>query len=93
MGKLLGIVYRAISAHLINKAGYSLKECATGAVTLIQRFGWYGIPAALNRNLLCGAPHKIFHVKSCVMWSNTFSPPRLSQYWLPEAFNREDYCT
>ena len=29
----------------------------TSAVTLIQRFG-----GALNLNILCGAPHKIFHV-------------------------------
>jgi hypothetical protein len=39
MAKVLRIVYRAISTHLIHKAGYSLKEGATGAVTLIQRFG------------------------------------------------------
>ena len=45
MGKVLGIVYQAISTHLIYKAGYSLKECATGAVTLIQPFG-----SALNLN-------------------------------------------
>lgn len=31
MGKVLGIVYRAISTHLIHKAGFSLKEGATGA--------------------------------------------------------------
>ena len=46
MGKVLGIAYRAISTHLIHKAGYSLKECTTGAVTLIQRFG-----SALNLNI------------------------------------------
>lgn len=51
MGKVLGIVYRAISTHLIRKAGLQLKDGATGAVTLIQRFGWYGIPAALNLNI------------------------------------------
>ncbi len=45
MGKILGIVYRAISTHLIHKAGYQLKDGATGAVTLIQRFG-----SALNLN-------------------------------------------
>ena len=39
MGKVLGIIYRAISTHLIHKAGYRLKDGATGAVTLIQRFG------------------------------------------------------
>ena len=39
MGKVLGIIYRAISTLLIHKAGYRLKDGATGAVTLIQRFG------------------------------------------------------
>ena len=46
MGKVLGIVYRAISTHLIHKAGYQLKDGTTGAVTLIQRFG-----SALNLNI------------------------------------------
>jgi hypothetical protein len=46
MGKVLGIVYRAISTHLIHKAGQQLKNGATGAVTLIQRFG-----SALNLNI------------------------------------------
>ncbi|MEP5569026.1 MAG: transposase zinc-binding domain-containing protein, partial [Halioglobus sp.] len=46
MGKVLGIIYRAISTHLIHKAGYRLKDGATGAVTLIQRFG-----SALNLNI------------------------------------------
>ena len=46
MGKVLGIVYRAISTHLIHKARYRLKDGATGAVTLIQRFG-----SALNLNI------------------------------------------
>ena len=36
----------AISTHQIHKAGYSLKKGATGAVTLIQRFG-----SALNLNI------------------------------------------
>jgi hypothetical protein len=39
MGKVLGIIYRAISTHLIHKAGLQIKDGATGAVTLIQRFG------------------------------------------------------
>ena len=46
MGKVLGIVYRAISTHLTHKAGLRCKEGATGAVTLIQRFG-----SALNLNV------------------------------------------
>ena len=43
---MLGIVYRAISTHLTHKAGFPLKDGATGAVTLIQRFG-----SALNLNI------------------------------------------
>src|SRR6056297_1366106 len=39
MGKVLGIVYRAVSTHLIHKAGLSLQDGATGAIPLIQRFG------------------------------------------------------
>ncbi len=39
MGKVLRLIYRAISTHLIHKAGLQLNEGATGAVTLIQRFG------------------------------------------------------
>lgn len=46
MGKVLGIVNRAISTHLIEKVGFNEKQAHTGAVTLIQRFG-----SALNLNL------------------------------------------
>jgi len=46
MGKVLGIVYRAIATHLVKKAGFSCTTARTGAVTLIQRFG-----SALNLNL------------------------------------------
>ena len=46
MGQVLGIVYRVIAAHLINKAGFARQAACTGAVTLIQRFG-----SALNLNL------------------------------------------
>ena len=42
----LGIVIRAISAHLIGKAGLRRRRARTGAVTLIQRFG-----GALNLNI------------------------------------------
>jgi hypothetical protein len=41
-----GVVYRAISSHLIQKAGFTRKTAQTGAVTLIQRFG-----GALNLNV------------------------------------------
>ena len=46
MGRMLGIVYRAISTHLIQKTGYTRKTAQAGAVTLIQRFG-----GALNLNV------------------------------------------
>ena len=39
MGKVLGIVYRAIATHLIHQAGYTKASAQTGAVTLIQCFG------------------------------------------------------
>ena len=51
MGKVLGIVYRAIASHLIKKAGLNRKTAKTGAVTLIQRFGRSGVPGALNLNV------------------------------------------
>ena len=46
MGKVLGIVYRTIAAHLTRKAGYTITTAHTGAVTLIQCFG-----SALNLNI------------------------------------------
>ncbi len=45
MGKVLGIVYRAMSTRLVHKAGLQLRDAATGAVTLIRRLG-----SALNLN-------------------------------------------
>ncbi len=44
--RVLGIVYRAISGHLIRTAGLTRTSAVTGAVTLIQRFG-----SALNLNV------------------------------------------
>ncbi|MGB5446583.1 MAG: IS91 family transposase [Psychromonas sp.] len=46
MGKLLGIIYRALSSYLIKKAEHTKATAHTGAVTLIQRFG-----SALNLNI------------------------------------------
>jgi len=46
MGRVLGIVYRAIATHLIHKAGFTKNSARTGAVTLIQRFD-----SALNLNI------------------------------------------
>ena len=46
MGRVLGIVYRAIETHLIHKAGLIRATAQTGAVTLIQSFG-----SALNLHI------------------------------------------
>ncbi len=46
MSKVLGIIIRAVSTHLVHQAGFKKKEAHTGAVTLIQRFG-----SALNLNI------------------------------------------
>ncbi len=46
MSKVLGIVNRALSTHLIHQARFRKKNAYTGAVTLIQRFG-----SALNLNI------------------------------------------
>jgi hypothetical protein len=43
---VLGVVYRTISRHLLHKAGLARSSGATGAVTLVQRFG-----SALNLNV------------------------------------------
>jgi len=44
--RVLGIVYRTITAHILRKARLTRTTGATGAVTLIQRFG-----SALNLNI------------------------------------------
>jgi len=46
MGRVLGIVYRAIATHLIKKAGLTRATAETGAMILNQRFG-----SALNLNI------------------------------------------
>ncbi|MBL8201475.1 MAG: transposase, partial [Chromatiales bacterium] len=46
MGAVLAIVWRAIAAHLLKKAGLTPATGQAGAVTLIQRFG-----SALNLNI------------------------------------------
>jgi hypothetical protein len=46
LSKVLGIIHRAISTHVVGQAGFSNKQAKTGAVTLIQRFG-----SAVNLNI------------------------------------------
>ena len=46
LSKVMQIIHRAISTHIVNRAGFSNKQAKTGAVTLIQRFG-----SALNLNI------------------------------------------
>ena len=42
--------HRIFAVAVEAKAGFTRAAAQTGAVTLIQRFGWYGNPAALNLN-------------------------------------------
>jgi hypothetical protein len=46
LSKVMGIIYRAISTHIVSRVGFTNKQAKTGAVTLIQRFG-----SALNLNI------------------------------------------
>ncbi|MFT6991682.1 MAG: ribosomal protein S27E [Paraglaciecola sp.] len=46
LSKVMQIIHRAISTHIVNKAGFTNKQAKTGAVTLIQCFG-----SALNLNI------------------------------------------
>ena len=46
LSKVMSIIHRAISTHIVGFAGFSNKQAKTGAVTLIQRFG-----SALNLNI------------------------------------------
>jgi hypothetical protein len=46
LAKALEIIYRLLATHLAHKAGFTGREAATGAVTLVQRFG-----SALNLNI------------------------------------------
>mgnify|MGYP003689580585 CR=1 FL=1 len=73
-------VYRAISTHLIHKAGFSLKDGATGAVTLIQRFG-----SALNLNIHF---HILFLDGVYVYRDNR--PPRFQRVWAPDKGELEE---
>ncbi|GHD23042.1 IS91 family transposase [Halioglobus japonicus] len=80
MGKVLGIIYRAISTHLIHKAGYRLKDVATGAVTLIQRFG-----SALNLNI----HFHILFLDGVYVYRNN-RPPRFRRVKAPDKSELED---
>jgi len=80
MGKVLSIVYRAISTQLTHKAGFSLKDGATGAVTLIQRFG-----SALNLNIHF---HILFLDGVYVYRDNR--PPRFQRVKAPDKAELED---
>lgn len=46
IGKVLSIVYRTLSTHLIKKAGFTKATGQAGSVTMIQCFG-----SALNLNV------------------------------------------
>lgn len=46
MHRVPAIVHRAITTHLIRKAGFTRRSACTGTVTQVQRFG-----SALNLNM------------------------------------------
>ena len=46
LAPVLQIIHRVIATHLIKQAGLNCREAATGAITLIQRFG-----SAANLNI------------------------------------------
>ena len=46
LARALTVIYRLLATHLAHKAGFRCEEAATGAVTLVQRFG-----SALNLNI------------------------------------------
>ena len=46
MGKVVGIIYRAIASYLVKTSGLTHNQGKTGAITFIQRFG-----SALNLNI------------------------------------------
>jgi hypothetical protein len=79
MGKVLGIVYRAISTHMIHKAGLQMKDGATGAVTLIQRFG-----SALNLNI----HFHILFLDGVYVYGD--KPPRFQRVKAPDKSELED---
>ncbi len=68
MGKVLRIIYRAIATRLSHKAGYSIKEGATGAVTLIQHFGrvFRNVASSLVLLTLSFTPLSVAEVFKCV---------------------------
>lgn len=39
LARALEIIHHLIAAHLAHKAGFTCRDTATGAVTLVQRFG------------------------------------------------------
>jgi hypothetical protein len=80
MGKVLHLIYRAISTHLLHKAGLQLIDGATGAVTLIQRFG-----SALNLNIHF---HILFLDGVYVYRDNR--PPRFQRVKAPNKDELED---
>ena len=80
MGKVLRLIYRAISTHLLYNAGLQLNDGATGAVTLIQRFG-----SALNLNIHF---HILFLDGVYVYRDNR--PPRFQRVKAPNKDELED---
>ena len=62
MGAVLGIVYRVIAAHLIGKAGFSVKRARTGAVTL------NGLGSCTQASLIGPCAHSQSVIRADAIW-------------------------
>ena len=72
LSPVLQVINRAISSFLIKQAGLKRPQAATGAVTLIQRFG-----SAANLNILCAASHNKFPLRDVPKrWEKPTAPVR-----------------
>ncbi len=52
LAKALEVIYRLIGTHLAHKAGFTRKEMATGAVTLVQRLYRIAVGPQVGRKAL-----------------------------------------
>jgi hypothetical protein len=71
LAPVLQIVHRVIATFLIQQAGLQRTEAATGAVTLIQRFG---SAANLNIHLHCFVLDSVYHTTEACRFSAPCAP-------------------
>jgi hypothetical protein len=74
--QVLGIVYRAISAHLIRKAGLTRASAVTGAVTLIDDAHPCASPFGRPSVVQIGNPADLSTLWQCAQSQRPFPPAR-----------------